>query len=378
MSGKRDYYEVLGVSKDADDKQLKNAFRKLARKFHPDKNESPDADEKFKEIQEAYAVLSDAQKRQQYDRFGHEPPGGSPFGAGGFQGFNINLEDLMGGDLGDMFSSFFGGGSRSRGSARRRGDDILIRQSVDLADVITGASKEVHLDLPSECESCDGSGSKDGKSKTCTKCKGNGRVRVRQQIGPFVQEVVQECSSCSGSGSLIEHPCNKCRGDGIFHKEQTLRFNVPIGASHGTRLRNRGMGSPAPNGKGSRGDLLIEISVDQHPWLERNGSDLIMSLPLGYSELVLGSEHVIEHVDGEELTIKVPAGSNSGDTIEVRGRGIPNSRGRRGDVVVLLKLHVPKIPKSTKKILEEIRSDLSGKENLIDLMRKDAKERRRG
>ncbi len=377
MASKRDYYEVLGVSKDVDEKQLKSAFRSLARKFHPDKNDSPDADDKFKEIQEAYAVLSDSQKRQQYDRFGHEPPGGSPFGAGGFQGFNINLEDIMGGDLGDIFSSFFGG-SRSSRSSRRRGDDILVRQTVSLADVISGASKEINLDLPSECETCDGSGSKDGESKTCGKCKGNGRVRVRQQIGPFVQEVVQECSSCSGVGRVIETPCSKCRGDGISHKEQKLRFNVPIGADHGTRLRNRGIGSPAPYGNGTRGDLLIEIQVEQHPWLERNGRDLIMSLPLGYSDLVLGCEHVVDHVDDEDLKIKIPAGSNSGDTIEIRGRGIPDSRGRRGDVVVLLKLHVPKLSKSTKKALQEMSSELCGNEDMIDLMRKDATERRRG
>ena len=178
LSDKRDYYEVLGVSKDADDKELKKAFRSLARKYHPDKNDAPDADEKFKEIQEAYAVLSDSEKRRNYDRFGHNVPGGSPFGPGGFQGFNINLEDILGGDF---FSNIFGGGRRR--SSQNQGNDILVRHEINLKTVLNGGKDEVEIDLPTTCTDCEGTGAKGGVTTQCTECSGAGQVRIRQQIG---------------------------------------------------------------------------------------------------------------------------------------------------------------------------------------------------
>ena len=197
MADKRDYYEVLGVERSATEKDLKNAFRRLARRYHPDRSEEVDAEEKFKEIQEAYAVLSDGDKRAHYDRFGHDGPAGNPFGGFSGGGFNINLEDLLGGDF---FSGFFGGG---RGRTRdRRGSDILVRHSIDMATVITGSEESIELDLPSECTTCNGTGAKDGKTTTCTNCQGQGRVRVRQQIGPFVNEVIQDCRECGGSECL--------------------------------------------------------------------------------------------------------------------------------------------------------------------------------
>lgn len=373
MSDKRDYYEVLGVEKSASSGDLKNAFRRLARKYHPDRSTEPDAEERFKEIQEAYAVLSDEQKRAHYDRFGHDGPQGSPFGGFGGGGFNINLEDILGGDF---FSSFFGGGSRRRRT--RRGSDILLRHSVELVDVLLGSEQEVVLDLPEICTTCEGTGARGGVLETCTTCGGQGQVRVRQQVGPFIQEVLQTCSDCGGRGKIAEHPCGDCEGTGTQLKSNTIRFSVPEGAENGTRLRMRGRGEPAPQGVGEPGDLFIEIEIETHPWFERTGSDLIMSLPLGYADLLLGTTVELEHLDGKPLIIKVPPHSNSGETIEVRKRGLPRQRGSgRGDVVVLLKLHMPKkVPKATRKSLDALRTDLSP-DDVLDSIVKDASDRRK-
>ena len=373
MSEKRDYYEVLGVSREADEKELKKAFRSLARKYHPDKNDSPDADEKFKEIQEAYAVLSDSDKRRNYDRFGHNAPGGSPFGPGGFQGFNINLDDILGGDF---FSNFFGGGRRRQ--TQRQGHDILVRHNITIKTVLTGGKNEIEADLPQVCGDCDGSGAKNGETKKCSDCNGQGQVRVRQQMGPFIQDSISDCGTCNGSGNIALARCKTCAGDGILIENQTLRFDVPKGATNGMRLRMRGKGQPAPNGKGIPGDLFIEINVEEHSWFERNGMDLIMSLPLSYADLALGTEIKIPHIDDADLSIKVPAGTNSGDTITIFGRGLPSSRGAgRGDVVVLCKLFMPKkIDKATKKTLETIRDSLNGSKDIIDKIIDDAEDRR--
>lgn len=373
MADKRDYYDVLDVEKSASQSDLKNAFRRLARKYHPDRSKETDAEDRFKEIQEAYSVLSDEQKRAQYDRFGHNGPQGSPFG--GFQsgGFNINLEDILGGDF---FSSFFGGGGSRRNRARR-GSDILIRHSIQLEHVLTGEEQEVILDLPEPCLTCDGTGAAGGDLVNCQQCSGQGQVRVRQQVGPFIQESVQPCNACSGQGRVSENACDVCDGQGQEMKSNTLRFKVPEGAESGTRLRMRGRGEPAPQGQGEPGDLFIELEIEPHPWFERSGSDLIMSLPLGYSDLVLGTTVTLDHIDGKSLVIKVPANSNSGDTIEVKKRGLPRQRSNgRGDVVVLLKLHVPrKIAKSTKKTLESIRGELAPSD-VNEAILKDAEDRR--
>ncbi|MDC0556246.1 DnaJ domain-containing protein [Candidatus Poseidoniaceae archaeon] len=373
MSDKRDYYEVLGVAKEADGTELKKAFRSLARKYHPDKNDAPDADEKFKEIQEAYAVLSDNDKRRNYDRFGHNGPGGSPFGPGGFQGFNINLDDILGGDF---FSSMFGG--RSSRTSRQQGNDILIRHEIDLVSVLEGGKEELEIDLPATCSDCEGTGAKDGVTTQCNECDGVGQVRVRQQIGPFVQDSVRACQYCQGSGRTYASKCKSCSGDGIQSESQVLRFSIPKGAQEGTRLRMRGKGQPAPQGRGAAGDLFIELIIEEHPWFERNGMDLIMSLPLGFTALALGSSVVLPHIDGKDLVIKIPSGTNSGDTITIDSRGLPSSRGvGRGDVVILCKLHMPKkFDKGTKKVLEGLRMNLDGKTEMMDKIIADAKDRR--
>jgi len=375
MSEKRDYYEVLGVAKDASSSDLKNAFRSLARKYHPDRSQEDDAENKFKEIQEAYAVLSDAEKRAQFDRFGHSGPGGSPFGGFSSGGFNINMEDILGGDF---FSNIFGGGGGGGGRrSRRRGSDIRMFHSVDLKQIYEGSSEEVEVELPVNCSQCAGTGAKDGNISDCSDCSGQGRVRMRQQVGPFVQDVVRDCPRCEGSGHQIDENCSPCRGNGKEIKSTTLRFNIPAGAEAGTRLRMRGKGEPAPQGKGEDGDLFIEIDIEEHLWFERSSADLIMSLPLGYSDLVLGTTLNLEHIDGKQLTIKVPPYSNSGDTVEIKKRGLPRNRGSgRGDVIVLLKLHMPKkIDKKSKKALEALKSAL-GPKDLVQRIKEDAKDRR--
>ena len=374
MSEKRDYYEVLGVDKQATSAELKNAFRSLARKYHPDRSQEENAEDMFKEIQEAYAVLSDDQKRAQYDRFGHNGPGGSPFGGFGGGGFNINLDDILGGDF---FSNIFGGGGGGSRRSRRRGSDIRMIHTVDMFKIYEGSTEEVEVDLPVACTRCDGTGAKEGKTSECSDCSGQGRVRMRQQVGPFVQDVVRECPTCGGTGSSADESCSPCRGNGKEIKSSTLRFNIPAGAEAGTRLRMRGKGEPAPQGRGEDGDLFIEIDIEPHPWFERSNADLIMSLPLGYSDLVLGTTVTVQHVDGKDLNIKVPAYSNSGDTLEIRKRGLPRSRGSgRGDVVVLLKLHMPKkVDKKSKKALQELKSALAPKD-ILERIKDDAKDRR--
>jgi molecular chaperone DnaJ len=376
MSAKRDYYEVLGVDKNANDGELKKAFRSLARKHHPDKSSDEDAEERFKEIQEAYAILSDAEKRQVYDRFGHEGLSGG--GGGGFQGFHMNFDDIFSGDLNDLFSSFFGGGQRRRVS---RGSDVLLRHQVDFQTMVDGASEEVELDLLDDCSTCDGSGAQDPDAvRHCTSCGGRGSVTIRQQVGPFmVNQSTQACPKCNGIGKIIDSPCKKCSGGGRESRKQKIRFEIPAGAANGTRLRMRGRGEPAPRRGGEPGDLIIQIVVKEHRWFERDGADLIMSLPVGYPDMALGAKISLDHIDDKPLIIDIPKGSSAGQTIEIRGRGLVGRRGQRGSVIVLLKLHMPKkFDKATKKSLENMRKaisiDASEIENYVS---KEAEERRR-
>ena len=248
-----------------------------------------------------------------------------------------------------------------------------------MESVLNGEKDEIEIDLPSICEDCNGTGAKDGVTSECSECNGAGQVRIRQQIGPFVQDSVRPCQQCNGSGRTFTSRCKTCAGDGKVSESQILRFNIPKGAQDGTRLRMRGKGQPAPFGKGIAGDLFIELIVEEHPWFERNGMDLIMSLPLGYSDLALGNVVSLPHIDGKDLQIKIPAGTNSGDTITIPSRGVPSSRGvGRGDVVVLCKLHMPKkLDKATRKVLEGLRENLNGKDDIVDKIIEDAEDRRR-
>ena len=376
MSEKRDYYEVLGVSKDASDSDLKKAFRSLARKYHPDKNpDDPDSERLFKEVQEAYAVLSNPDQRRQYDMFGHESPGGSPFGPGGFQGVNINLEDLFSGGFESIFSGMFGGGQSSRS---RRGNDVLLRHSVTLEQILDEEEVEISAELSAVCDSCRGTGAKSQDDvQICSTCNGQGRIMQQARVGPFVQQMVSDCPECGGQGKIIRNPCAECRGTGSTQKLQTLRIQIPRGTEDGLRLRQRGKGEPLQNGQ--PGDLYIQLEVDAHPWFERDGPDLIMALPLGFPEMMLGTQVELPHIDGKPLVIDIPAGSKPSETIIVRGRGMPHRRGRgRGDVTVLLKLFAPKkFSKSMRSKLEDLRVDFGlPLEDVESMVRREAEDRR--
>jgi molecular chaperone DnaJ len=381
MSNKRDYYEVLGVSKTASDSEIKKAFRSLARKFHPDKNPGDEeAESRFKEVQEAYAILSNKDQRRQYDTFGHNRPDGNPFGSG-FQGVNINFEDLFSdGGFESIFSQFFGGGSTKR--RERRGNDLLIRHSISFENMFNGSEEESVIESLVECDSCSGTGSKskDGVN-SCSTCDGHGRITQAQRIGPFLQETVVDCPNCGGSGRVVTDPCNSCRGDGRMRKERTIRFSVPPGISAGTRLRMQGQGEPTPGRMGPSGNLYIEISIDEHEWFERSDSDLLMALPVGFNDLLTGRKFEINHLDKSPLIIEIPSGSKPGDTIDIRGRGLPKKRGRgRGNVTVLLKLHMPSnLSEDILSSLEELSDSIDISDHEIeDSIRKEARNRRRG
>ena len=377
MAEKRDYYEVLGVGKDASDGELKKAFRSLARKYHPDKNpDDSDSEHMFKEVQEAYAVLSNPDQRRQYDMFGHDSPGGSPFGPSGFQGVNINLDDLFSGGFESIFSGMFGGGGRA--NRGRRGSDVLLRHTITLEEIYNEAEIEISANLSAACGTCNGTGAKSANDiQTCSTCGGEGRVVRQARVGPFVQQMVSDCPDCNGQGKTIRNPCSDCRGSGSEKREQKLRMSIPQGAEDGLRLRQRGKGEYILNGQ--PGDLYIQLEVEPHAWFERDGPDLIMALPLGYPEMMLGTQVELPHIDGKPLIIDVPAGAKPSETLVIRGRGMPRRRGRgQGDVTVLLKLHVPeKIDKSMRSTLEDMLSSFGLPPNDVeDAVRREAEDRR--
>tara|TARA_B100001750_G_scaffold227433_1_gene221069 strand:+ start:484 stop:1632 length:1149 start_codon:yes stop_codon:yes gene_type:complete len=378
---KRDYYDVLGVSRESSDAELKKAFRSLARKNHPDKNQDdPEAESRFKEIQEAYAVLSNAEQRRRYDMFGHDAPGGGPFGPGGFEGVNISFDDLFnGGGFDSFFSQFFGGGGGGHRSSR--GNDILIRHTITMEMAMIGGDTELEANLLVPCDTCDGraAATPDGV-KTCGTCSGQGQVAQNRKVGPFIQQVISDCPHCNGSGRKITDPCKICRGEGRQKKNQTIRFSIPAGISDGTRMRMGERGEPRKGGGGRSGDLYIQVNIDEHQWYERDGADLLMALPMGYPELLLGTTVNLPHVDGKDLEIVVPPGSIPGETLEMKGRGFPQSRGRgRGNVTVLLKLFVPdKFSKKTKKQIEDLRQEIGvDMDEIESLVKQEARSRRR-
>ncbi|PDH26482.1 MAG: molecular chaperone DnaJ [Marine Group II euryarchaeote MED-G33] len=377
MAEKRDYYEVLGVGKDASDGELKKAFRSLARKYHPDKNpDDSDSEHMFKEVQEAYAVLSNPDQRRQYDMFGHDSPGGSPFGPSGFQGVNINLDDLFSGGFESIFSGMFGGGGRT--NRGRRGSDVLLRHTITLEEIYNEAEIEISANLSAACGTCNGTGAKTANDiQTCSTCGGEGRVVRQARVGPFVQQMVSDCPDCNGQGKTIRNPCSDCRGSGSEKREQKLRMSIPQGAEDGLRLRQRGKGEYILNGQ--PGDLYIQLEVEPHAWFERDGPDLIMALPLGYPEMMLGTQVELPHIDGKPLIIDVPAGAKPSETLVIRGRGMPRRRGRgQGDVTILLKLHVPeKIDKSMRSTLKDMLPSFGLPPNDVeDAVRREAEDRR--
>ena len=340
---KRDYYEVLGLKKGASEDEIKKAYRKLAKQNHPDVNPGDKgAEERFKEINEAYGVLSDQEKRSRYDQFGHA--GVDPnFGAGG-GGFGFDMGDL---DLGDIFGSFFGGGfgGFGGGGARRngpqKGESLRASITITFEEAAFGCTKELDLNRTETCEACRGSGCEAGTTaETCPDCRGAGQVRIQRGAGGFAFSTTTTCSKCRGTGKLIHTPCKKCGGAGSVRKKQRVSVTIPAGIDDGQAVSLRGQGNAGTNG-GPAGDLLVRVQVKPHPQFQRDGVTVLYEQSVTFCQAALGAELEIPTIDGK-VKYSLPAGTQTGTTFRLRGKGIPELRsGRRGDQYVTVKVQVP-------------------------------------
>ena len=358
---KRDYYEVLGVGKDAGAEEIKKAYRKMAMKYHPDRNPGDKtAEEKFKEVGEAYEVLSDADKKARYDQFGFagvDPnfgagQGGNPFG-GGFGGFG----DF--GDLGDIFGEFFGGGStRSRAQQQnipRRGENVMSRLELTFEEAAFGVEKEVSAQRIENCTVCNGSGSADGVIETCTQCKGSGQVRTVQNFMGMQMQSTAVCPTCSGRGKIIKNPCNTCRGKGKVRRTNRVKVKIPAGVDHGQSVRVRNEGCVGSNG-GPNGDLLVEIYIKRHPIFQRNNMDVLCEVPISFSQAALGAQIQVPTLDGK-VTFDLPEGTQTGKEFVLYGKGIPevNNARRRGNHRFTVVVETPtKLTKEQKDLLRQL------------------------
>ncbi len=344
---KRDYYEILGVAKNAGENEIKASYRKLAIKFHPDKNPGDtEAEEKFKECAEAYSVLSDSGKRASYDRFGHAGVGA---GAGGFDPGFTNIEDIF--DMfgfGDMFGGGRGGGRRS---TVQRGADLRYDLQISLEDAAVGKEEKLKIPRLEKCEECSGKGTEDGtEPDTCITCQGSGQTRFQQ--GFF--SVMRTCGNCGGKGQIIKHPCKTCRGAGRIEKEKKLEIKIPAGVETGSRLRVNGEGEAGGNG-GPSGDLYVIIHVAEHELFERQGANLYASVPVSFAQAALGADIKVPTL-GEEQDLKIPAGTQTGTVFRLRSEGMPVLGGRgKGDLFVAVTLITPKtLTKEQRKVLEQL------------------------
>lgn len=356
---KRDYYEVLGVSKSADQADIKKAYRKIAIKYHPDKNQGdPSAEEKFKEAAEAYEILSNADKRQRYDRFGHQGVNGS----GGFGGGGMNMEDIFSqfGDIfgsgGSPFDSFFGGGSRGH-SRRRKGSNLRIKLKLSLDEVAHGVEKKIKVKRHASCSSCDGSGAKNGTSfQTCSSCGGSGQVRkvVNTMLGQMVSS--STCPTCSGEGKIVTDRCDVCKGDGRTLEEEVIPIKIPAGVSDGMQLSMSGKGN-VPSRGGIPGDLLIVIEEEEHNVLKREGNNVIFDLYVSFADAALGTSVEVPTIDGK-VKIKIEPGTQSGKILRLRGKGINDIHGyEKGDQLIYVNVWTPKqLSKEERAILESLRN----------------------
>ncbi|MEY2908733.1 MAG: molecular chaperone DnaJ [Pseudomonadota bacterium] len=348
---KRDYYEVLGVAQNADEKEIKKAYRRIAMKFHPDRNsDDPKADDKFKEATEAYEVLTNADKRAAYDRFGHAGVDGSA-GAGGFS--EGGFSDIFGDVFGDIFGG--GGGGRSRGGPQR-GSDLRYTLDISLEDAVFGKTVEIKVPTLQSCDVCDGSGAKPGTSvKTCSTCGGAGQVRMQQ--GFF--QVQQTCPSCRGQGKVVSDPCTSCRGQGRVERSKTLSVKVPPGVDTGDRIRLSGEGEAGPNG-GPNGDLFVEMSVRKHAIFDRDGKDLHCDAPITFSDAALGGELEVPTLEGR-VKLKIPEGTQTGKLFRLRGKGVKPVRGGSvGDLLCRVVVETPvQLTKKQKELLQQFQESLT-------------------
>lgn len=358
---KRDYYEILGVSKTASADEIKKSYRKLAMQYHPDRNPGDKkAEEKFKEATEAYEVLKDEEKRSNYDNYGHQDSNfGSGFSSrngGGFDGFDFN-------DIFSNFGDFFGQGTQQRSqkkSSSQRGSDVRYNLEISLEEAFAGTTENITFTIPSTCDSCKGSGSADNsKPTTCSTCKGTGSTRVQQ--GFFIVE--KTCGTCGGSGEIIKNPCKKCQGQGRVNKERTISAKIPAGVEEGNRIRFANQGEAGYRG-GIAGDLYVYISIRKHPFFQRNGDDIHFEMPVRMTTACLGGAVEIPTIDGSKVKLQIPEGSQDGDTLRLKSKGmsVVNSGGRRGDMYVKLNIEVPvKLSSEEKDLLQKLDKIMASK-----------------
>ncbi len=375
MAEKRDYYEVLGVDRGADDATIKKAYRQLAKKYHPDMNPGyKEAEKKFKEASEAYSVLSDPEKRRQYDQFGHaafEQGGG---GAGGFGGFDFNGGD-MGDIFGDIFGDFFGGGRKrsAAGNSPMKGANIRASVRISFEEAVFGCEKELELTLKDECKTCHGTGAKPGTNpETCPKCGGKGQVVYTQQSLFGMVRNVQTCPDCNGTGKIVKEKCPDCRGTGYIASRKKIQVTIPAGIDNGQSIRIREKGEPGMNG-GPRGDLLVEVNVSRHPIFQRQDTNIFSTAPITFAQAALGGEVRISTVDGDVM-YEVKPGTQTDTKVRLKGKGVPSLRNKsvRGDHYVTLVVQVPtKLNEEAKKALREF--DMASGNSLNQ--KKDAQEK---
>ncbi|KAB2493537.1 molecular chaperone DnaJ [Priestia endophytica] len=345
---KRDYYEVLGVGKSATKDEIKKSYRKLSKKYHPDINKDADAPEKFKEIKEAYEVLSDDQKRAHYDQFGHTDPNQGGFGGGGDFGGGFGFEDI--------FSSFFGGGGGRRRdpNAPRQGADLQYTMTLSFEEAAFGKDTTIEIPREETCDTCDGSGAKSGsKVDTCSHCNGSGQLNVEQNT-PFGRIVNRRvCHHCNGSGKIIRDKCSTCHGAGKVKKQKKISVKIPAGVDDGQQLRVAGQGEPGVNG-GPPGDLFVVFSIRAHEFFEREGDDIYCEMPITFSQAALGDEVEVPTLHGK-VKLKVPAGTQTGTNFRLRGKGVPNVRGYgQGDQHVVIRVITPtKLSEKQKELLRD-------------------------
>ncbi len=353
----KDYYEILGVTKTATKDDIKKAFHKMAHKYHPDKSGGDEA--RFKEVNEAYQILSDEKKRAQYDQYGQTFDGAGP---GGFQGqgfpggFDFSQGGFDMGDIGDIFSDFFGGGMGGGGRARR-GRDISTEITISFAESIYGVTRTILLNKQSTCVTCEGTGAKPHtKSTTCKKCNGKGQVNEVKKsfLGTF--STVKMCGECMGTGQVPEEYCKDCRGEGVLQKQEEIEIKIPSGIENGEMVRLTGMGeaiSRAPSG-----DLYIKINVERHPTFKREGQNLTMELNIKLTDALLGADYSISMLDGSVLKVKIPEGVSPNEILRVKEKGVPAGKGRKGDLMIKLNVNLPhKLNKSAKLLVEKLKEE---------------------
>ena len=363
MAEKRDYYEVLGVSKTASDSEIKSAYRKLAKKDHPDMNPGDkEAEAKFKEASEAYAILSDADKRRQYDQFGHAAvDGGAGGGAGGFDFNGFDMGDIFG----DIFGDFFGGSGRSRSANNgpMKGQNVRVSVHLTFEEACFGTEKEIELNIKEDCAKCHGTGAKPGtQPETCSKCGGKGQVVFTQQSLFGVVRNVQACPDCHGTGKIIKDRCPDCGGSGYISRRKKISVSIPAGIDNGQSIRIRDKGEPGING-GPRGDLLVQVIVGRHPIFQRQDYDIYSTAPITFAQAALGAEVRIKTIDGDVMYTVKP-GTQTDTRVRLRGKGVPTTRNKqvRGDHYVTLVVQVPtKMNAEQKELLKAFDQAMDGK-----------------